>query len=447
MPAQPFRFIHAARLLLDHQFSGVGQLTSTGALPQKLRSIAEEAAVLAFQHVIDACITHDVDFLLLAGDSFDDADEGIRGQVSLLEGLERLCERGIDVFIIAGARDPWKAWLSGMRLPRNVHLVHAGTEPFSIEREESTLATIAGFATAGDEVRQERDPRGGLWPSLSNANSSETSGANTAADCAANPLTIGMAYLPLAENTPADEVAHIARITSQLASAGPIGYWALGGSAIRVSVPMPHGQAHDPGSTQGFCPEDIGPRGCSLVEVDAQGNFRTLFLPTAPIRWEVTRLTVTPETDRETLIETMVARLREIPVYPADQAWLVEWDICGTGSLLDALREPQFRDELMAAVRALPVAPHVEIWARSWKLGNGATAESTPVNRLAAEYFSTAAQKCAPGAQMLRDCLERSDLNGGPWESRLALLAEGLDRDEIRQRVQGLGQSWFTPGE
>src|SRR5262245_62600041 len=70
---EPFRFVHAARLLLDHQLHGIA------ALPDDLRPVVEDATLIAFDRVIDSCLEQGVDCLLIAGDSFDSADHSLRG--------------------------------------------------------------------------------------------------------------------------------------------------------------------------------------------------------------------------------------------------------------------------------------------------------------------------------------------------------------------------------
>ena len=82
MPYETLRFIHAARVLVDHSFSDTGRLTST------LRGSVRDASVLAFRRLVAACLDQDIDFLLLTGESLDQSDHSIKARVELRRGFE-----------------------------------------------------------------------------------------------------------------------------------------------------------------------------------------------------------------------------------------------------------------------------------------------------------------------------------------------------------------------
>ena len=68
----PFSFVHSADLHLDSPFIGIGRLPDEhGRVVQTLR----EATFQAFEEVIDLCISREADFLLVAGDVYDGADD------------------------------------------------------------------------------------------------------------------------------------------------------------------------------------------------------------------------------------------------------------------------------------------------------------------------------------------------------------------------------------
>src|SRR6187200_2323879 len=104
---EPFRFVHAARLMLDHQLRG------TGPIPEKLRPIVRDATIGAWEKVVDLCVAEQVDLLLLTGESIDPRDQSLRGPGALVRGLERLSDGEIPVVIAAGEGDPWDAWPGG----------------------------------------------------------------------------------------------------------------------------------------------------------------------------------------------------------------------------------------------------------------------------------------------------------------------------------------------
>jgi len=63
-----------------------------------------------------------------------------------------------------------------------------------------------------------------------------------------------------------------------------VDYVALGGGSARRTLARRRGIAHDPGPLQGRGPQQSGPRGCTLVTVEADGTLRCDFLPAASVR-------------------------------------------------------------------------------------------------------------------------------------------------------------------
>jgi hypothetical protein len=138
-----FRCVRASRLLLDHQLHGV-RLSGTSSPAPERRKYVEDATLLAFDHVIDACLVHDADCLLLSGDSFHPDDRSLRGPAALVRGIQRLAERDIAVLLEAGRPEVWSSWPAGLRLPPNAHRLGDGFEnQVPVSREGKLLATIS----------------------------------------------------------------------------------------------------------------------------------------------------------------------------------------------------------------------------------------------------------------------------------------------------------------
>src|SRR5579872_5624909 len=144
----PFRCIQADRLLLDHQLRGV-PATFAGGLTPDVRKILQDATLLAFEHMIDQALAHDVHCLLISGDSFDPDDRGLRGPAALVRGIQRLAEHDIPVMLYANRPDLWSSWPAGLRLPANAHCLGAGlATSASVAREGKLLATITADESA-----------------------------------------------------------------------------------------------------------------------------------------------------------------------------------------------------------------------------------------------------------------------------------------------------------
>src|SRR5262249_13167776 len=142
-----FRCIHASRLLLDHQLHGA-RLSATDGVASAAQKFVEEATLIAFERVIDACLVHDVNCLLISGDCFEPDDRTLRGPATLVSGLRRLAERDIAVILNAARPDFWSSWPAGLRFPPNVHRLSEGLESaVPISRQGKLLATIAAGET------------------------------------------------------------------------------------------------------------------------------------------------------------------------------------------------------------------------------------------------------------------------------------------------------------
>jgi DNA repair exonuclease SbcCD nuclease subunit len=105
-----YRFVHASDLLLDAPVRGIP------APSVQLRDALRDAAVRAWQSLVELALERDAAFVILAGGLFGETVPGLRSCVALRDGLERLRSRAIEVFVAlnrddaaAAARLPWLA--------------------------------------------------------------------------------------------------------------------------------------------------------------------------------------------------------------------------------------------------------------------------------------------------------------------------------------------------
>jgi exonuclease SbcD len=142
---RPVRFIHTSDVHLDTSFSGTG-------FPSRLGDRKREAIRSTFRRILTDASNRDVDFLLIAGDLFEqeritpDTFEFIRQQLAGLGGVR--------VFISPGNHDPCmqgspyreESW------PANVH-IFADEEFRSVELPESGVR-ITGFGFAHHNLEE-----------------------------------------------------------------------------------------------------------------------------------------------------------------------------------------------------------------------------------------------------------------------------------------------------
>lgn len=409
--AKPFRFIHTAGLLLDHQ------LRHTGVIPSAWHDVVCHASRVAFEHLIEACLAHDVDALLLVGDSFDAADVGFSGQSRLARGLERLADRDIPVFIVPDGCDPWSGWLPGLRFSDNVYRLGHDADPcLPLERDGELLATLQGLA--GRAVTT--DTHSGL------------------------PRPDQFA-VDTDHPTDAFRIALLADELPESANTLPaMNYWALGGPGDRTTRPVGTGIAHHPGSPQAFWPSQTGPHGCSLVEIDASGTVHTQFLPTAPIRFERLEADLSSVNSRTELEQALVQELIRKERHTSDRLWLVDWRVSGNNAVVNGLSNEE-RQALIADLPRLAGWEGMGVLLRH--VSETQIPPSSTEDLRLAEFDAELQQRFAQGNWTAQQLVAESNLHEGPWETRLERLLSRLDHsreEDPTQAARRKGQSWFA---
>jgi len=162
-----------------------------------------------------------------------------------------------------------------------------------------------------------------------------------------------------------------------------IHYWALGGRHER-GTPLGGPQViHYCGSPQGRTPDQPGVHGCTLVQVDAQNQARTVLIPTDAARWLAERITVEPATTREELEGRLRGRveslLEQASVSPSGEAadaqaesgpaaLLISWTIAGRGALFAQLRRDGLAAELLERLRGDYASRRPAVWSASMEV-------------------------------------------------------------------------------
>lgn len=310
MPHRPFRFIHASDLHLDTPMQGLAEV------PEALREPLMDAAYVAAGRVFDAAVAEEAEFLVLSGDVLHPQNAGLRGPLFLGQQFERLAARGIAVYWAGGEADPPEAWPLAFPLPANVHAFPRGRPgEFVHEREGIPLARLIGASR--DSSRPTRpadfqpDP-GGLF-------------------------SIAAAY---------------GNFQSTELQSRPIHYWALGGRHDRGTPLSSPTVAHYPGTCQARRPEETGPHGCTLVQVDEQGQARTTLLPTDAVRWLSERVAIDETATRESLQTLLRERMHSLIESTPKMDLLVSWTIAGNGPLISQLRRGGLSEEMLGWLRS-----------------------------------------------------------------------------------------------
>lgn len=265
-------FIHAADLHLGAPFRGLRELSDVWA--QKLLKALSEA----YNHVIEAALSRKVDFVVIAGDIFDSAHPSYGDYVRFFEGLKKLEEANIPVYLVAGNHDPYTSWKSAFfSLPSNTVLLPSDRSGFALyERDGRPLCIIGGRGYYNhtwpvDECIAEGITRTAAEQAL----------ALEYPSVGAAPFAVGVLHTGLnidRSKAPVDP--------SVLYSAG-MDYWALGHVHARHVYPsFDNPRLAFSGCIQGRDIKETGERGVYHVTLTEGAPNKIEAIPTAHVVWQ-----------------------------------------------------------------------------------------------------------------------------------------------------------------
>lgn len=97
-----FSFIHTADIHLGRPFSNIKDFSND----EKIKELYKKAVEKSFNNFIEYAQNKNVDFVLIAGDTFDSDEQDFESKLILKEGLKKLENSNIKVFLICGNHDP-----------------------------------------------------------------------------------------------------------------------------------------------------------------------------------------------------------------------------------------------------------------------------------------------------------------------------------------------------
>ena len=265
-------FIHAADLHLGAPFRGLRALSDAWA-NRLLMAIPE-----AYDRVIDAALNRHVDFVVFAGDIFDDARASYGDYLHFFEGLRRLDKADIPVYLCTGNHDPFTSWQHNFfAFPKNTTMLPGDKPGFAAyQRDGEALALLAGRGYYNQTWPADVDIAAGVTRTAA-----EEALLPEVPDATAAPFAIGILHTGLhldSLKAPTNPAA--------LLSVG-MDYWALGHIHVKYAYPS----FEDPrlvfsGCIQGRDIKETGPRGCFEVTLTEGKRNEIEFIPTASVVWQ-----------------------------------------------------------------------------------------------------------------------------------------------------------------
>ena len=243
-------FIHAADLHLDSPFKGLANI------PEHIFSDVLESIYGALDRLVQAAIDKKVDFVLLAGDLFDNERRSLKAQIALRNAFEKLKDHGIHVYLSYGNHDNINCNIHPVKYPDNVYsFPDEQVRSFIFQKNGQPKAAIYGFSYENQAVLTNKSYEYEVGdPSI--------------------PFHIAMLHGSLSSNTEHDTYAPFQ--LNDLANK-KMDYWALGHihkrSILKEDPPIVY-----PGNIQGRHRKELGEKGCYHVVLTETGSTLT-FLP------------------------------------------------------------------------------------------------------------------------------------------------------------------------
>lgn len=247
-------FIHAADLHLDSPMTGLSHL------PKEIFERLKESTFASLKKITDAAIQHQVDFVILAGDLFDEQDRSVRAQTRLRKEMERLAAHHIHVYVVHGNHDHLNGTWVHLDMPENVH-VFGGQVEVKTFTKPGVITHLYGFSYVKRHVTENR-----LHEYI------KKDGAD---------FHIGILH---GHHESSSEHRSYAPFRLKELLEKNFDYWALGHIHKRMIL---HENPYIiyPGNIQGRNKKETGIKGCYLVSLNGSET-KLEFIDTASIQWE-----------------------------------------------------------------------------------------------------------------------------------------------------------------
>lgn len=336
-----FSFIHTSDIHLDSPFKGISEID------EKISVKLTEATFRSFNRIIDLCIERQVDFLLVAGDIYNEMDRSLRAQIRFRDGMKKLSDTGIKAYIVHGNHDPLDGWAADLDWPDNVYIFGGeSVEKVSVEKDGEEIALIYGISFNTREVTtnlasrfpvKKRTQNGIFTIGLLHCNVGNT-GHQAYAPCTLDDL-LGKKF----------------------------DYWALGHVHNKTILNKENPPVIYPGNPQGLNPKESGSRGCFLVNVDRNGKPRYEFKAVDSVRWSTENLSISSFATEEELISGIYDYISNIRQKTENCSCVIRIILTGRGPLHSTVIRKGFLDDILKEIRENEKVENQFVWIESIK--------------------------------------------------------------------------------
>lgn len=251
-----FKFIHTADIHLGRKVS------YNGNPDHDLSAVFNNAEKKALKRLVDLALKKEVDFIIIAGDLYDQEARSVKSSRFFLEQCQKLNDNNIKIYIISGNHDPAGKSREVFELPENVEI-------FSSEEVESKEFYKNKRLTArilGQSYRKKFESR-----SMYNYYNAEDDSV----------FNLGILHTELDSSNR----RYVPVNKSELLSKDNIHYWALGHIHQHLKINKKPA-VYYPGTIQGRDINEAGDKGAILVEVDQNLAVNSSFYPLSPVNFK-----------------------------------------------------------------------------------------------------------------------------------------------------------------
>lgn len=305
------KFLHAADLHLGAPLESLGE-----SIDQATYDRVKELVNNVFDRLIDVAIAEEVDFVVLAGDVYDNAERDPGAQRRFLVGLRRLTKEGIKVFMVHGNHDPLTKDVKQGLLPEGVVVFPAGKLGSQVVTMRNGVdVTVAGVSYARKEETDNLVP---LFAGLT------------------GHTIVGVLHTNVGGNDSVHK--NYAPSTPTDLDASPVHYWALGHIHKRSVNSLNSGWWAYPGNLQGRSVKasECGPKGVLIVDIDDNGRvLEPRFVDCSSVRFERVSVPVDSVDDITELNDEVNEALARVVAEADGRPVLVRLELTGSTDLAD----------------------------------------------------------------------------------------------------------------
>lgn len=249
------KFIHAADLHLDTPFVSINNFSNS--LQEELKKSTYTAA----DKVFDTAIEAEVDFVILAGDTFDNTERTLSAQTYLRDQFSRLASHNIRVYMVYGNHDYYRNDFSVIGFPDNVTVFNDDISTAQLKTKDGQTVGITGFSYYQNHISDDMVAK---YPSRGSFD-----------------YQIGILHAGIGDQNYAPFTVN------ELLTKG-YDYWALGHIHKREVLHRNPMVVYS-GDTQGRNQNELGTKGFYLVSAK-NGITQSEFVPSSVYVWEDSRI-------------------------------------------------------------------------------------------------------------------------------------------------------------